>query len=151
MSTTCLVSACLLGVPCRYDGASKHHTAVQRWVDTAQARGDTVISVCPEQLGGLSTPRPAADLRGGSGAAVLAGSATVQRVHDHKDVTHAFIHGARAAHALAPTATTALLKARSPSCGTHSTYIDGVLQPGEGVFAALLRAHGVTLRSEEDL
>lgn len=146
-----LVSACLLGRACRYDGASKPHAAVAAWQQAREAAGATVVPVCPEELGELGTPRPAADLRGGDGAAVWRGEALVRRVHDDGDVTAAFRRGAERAYALAPTAREAVLKARSPSCGVGSCHQDGRVQPGDGVFAALLRAAGVGLATELQL
>lgn len=147
----CVVSACLLGRACRYDGASKPSPAVADALDRWRAAGGTVIAVCPEELGDLGTPRPPADLRGGDGADVLAGHATVQRVDDDHDVTAAFVGGARRALALAGAPERAILKARSPSCGVGATSIDGAVRPGDGVFAALLRGRGVPLTTDEDL
>lgn len=143
-----LVSACLLGKPCRYDGGSKLSLAVGQWLD---GRGDDVIAVCPEQLGGLGTPRPAAWLVGGDGVAVLDGRARVLRHDDGGDVSAAFIAGAERAAALGSHAGTAVLKARSPSCGCGQVWIDGKLQAGDGVFAALLRRRGLVVLSDQDL
>lgn len=97
--------------------------------------GKKWVPVCPEQLGGLPTPRTPADLIGGNGHDVLAGRATVVDRHG-TDVTHQFIQGARQCLAIAQSQniTTALLKARSPSCG---------LNPVMGVTAALLSANGI--------
>jgi Uncharacterized conserved protein len=113
-----------------------------------------LIPVCPEVLGGLSTPRPAAELSSGDGAAVLAGEAVVVNVDGH-DVTAAYRRGAEAAVALARAtgATRAVLKARSPSCGSSRVY-DGTfsrrLVEGQGVTAAALRAAGLEVCSDED-
>lgn len=141
-----LVSACLLGQPCRYDGASRPHPALLR-----HGRDRPLIGVCPEELGALGTPRPAAELRGGDGAAVLRGRARVVRTADGVDVTEAFVRGARRAAAARADAELAILKARSPSCGTGATHIDGEVRPGDGVFAALLRSLGLAVQSDEDL
>jgi len=146
-----LVSACLLGRPCRYDGGSRPAPAVAQRVAAHRARGGQVVAVCPEELGGLGTPRPAAELSGGDGAQVLAGRATVRRKQDGADLGPAFLRGARIAAELGAGATHALLKARSPSCGCGRTWVDGALRPGDGVFAALLRARGLALSSDEDL
>jgi len=145
-----LISACLLGQNCRYDGASKPAAAVIAQVAIWQAAGDQVVAVCPEELGGLGTPRPAAELRGGDGHAVLAAAARVERVGDGGDVTAAFAAGARAAAAQAPEALSAVLKANSPSCGCGRTEIDGQRRLGDGVFAALLRQRGVAVKTDED-
>ncbi|MEE2750213.1 MAG: DUF523 domain-containing protein [Myxococcota bacterium] len=145
-----VVSACLLGRPCRYDGGQKAHSAVQAWVEKQRATGHEVLALCPEELGGLGTPRRPADLRGGAGQQVLAGEAQV--VDDQgRDVTEAFLDGARLAATEAKGAQIAVLKARSPSCGCGETRIEGELLPGDGVFAALLRRQGVRVSTEEQL
>jgi len=151
MAPELLVSACLLGRACRYDGASKRHPRVADEAASWRSAGGQVVAVCPEELGGLDTPRPAAGLTGGDGAAVLAGDARVVRNDGGGDVTEAFVLGARRAAACAPGARRAILKARSPSCGCAGTWIDGRIQPGDGVFAALLRSRGVSVQTEEAL
>ena len=124
-----LASACLTGLKTRYDGRIITITACRKAV-----AGGIYIPVCPEQLGGLPTPRTAADLVGGDGHDVLAGRA---RVLDRtgKDVTENFILGARQVLAIAREQDIAkvILKARSPSCG---------LVPKLGVTAALLQEQG---------
>ncbi len=147
-----LVSACLLGQPVRYDGASKG--LPDNWQQQLAARY-TLLPFCPECAGGLPTPRPPAEIRGGSGAQVLAGQAQVQ-TEAGDDVSTAFIHGARLALQLAQQhgCRLALLKASSPSCGNRQTYsgqFDGRLQYGAGVCAALLQQHGIAVYSEQDL
>jgi uncharacterized protein YbbK (DUF523 family) len=124
-----LVSACLLGIKTRYDGKIITSTACRRVV-----KGGLCIPVCPEQLGGLPTPRTAADLNGGDGHDVLAGkSLVISRTGE--DVTENYIRGARQVLAIAKhqKITKVVLKARSPSCG---------LTPKVGVTAALLQAEG---------
>lgn len=125
-----LVSACLTGLCTRYDGESKPSAEC-----LVQLAGHAWIPVCPEQLGGLPTPRTAADLEGGDGYDVLAGRASVID-RQGKDVTSQFIQGAHQCLAIAKAQniTTALFKARSPSCG---------LTPVTGVTAALLTANGI--------
>jgi uncharacterized protein YbbK (DUF523 family) len=144
------VSACLLGESCRYDGGSKPSVDVERLVAQWKAAGGYVVRACPEQLGGLPTPRPPADLRGGDGHAVLAGQARVRRVQDDGDVSEHFVRGAEQAAALFAGACVAVLKARSPSCGVATTEIDGQLASGDGVLCALLRQRGVELHHEEE-
>lgn len=146
-----LVSACLLGRDCRYDGRSKPASIVMEQVERWRAAGDEVVALCPEELGGLGTPRPAAELRGGDGAAFWQGAARVLRVEDGEDVSAAFRLGAERAAALGQGAVEAVLKARSPSCGCGVTEIDGEKRAGDGVFAALLRADGLRLRTDEEL
>jgi len=109
----------------------------------AEAR---LIPVCPEVMGGLPTPRPAAEVQADGRVLTAAGD----------DVTAFYERGATAAVAVAVAAgaTEAVLKARSPSCGCHEIY-DGSFTrtrvPGEGVTAAALRTAGIRVRSEEDL
>ncbi len=143
-----LVSACLAGLPCRYDGSACPHPAA-----LALVRARRALPVCPEQLGGLPTPRPRAEIAGGDGDDVLEGRA---RVLDEggADVTAAFVRGAEAVAALARAAGVrrALLKARSPSCGVgavHDGTFSGRLRPGDGVTAAALRRQGIRVETEE--
>jgi len=106
------------------------------------------VPVCPEQLGGLATPRPPAHLEGGDGDAVLDGRARV--VTDAGvDVTDQYLRGAAEALRLARTcgAPRAILKERSPSCGCALVHCNGALRPGIGVTAALLRREGIDLES----
>ena len=136
-----LVSACLLGTPCRYDGASKASAAVI-------ALGDkhTLVPMCPEVLGGLPTPRPPAE-RQEDGRIVNRTGA---------DVTAQYQFGAQAALKLARQegCTIAVLKAKSPSCGRGTIY-DGsfskTLISGDGVAAACLKAHGIPVLGESQL
>ncbi|MGB9496569.1 MAG: DUF523 domain-containing protein [Dissulfuribacterales bacterium] len=108
-----LVSACLIGLSCRYDGKSNRDI---RLID--KLRGANVLPVCPEQLGGLTTPRPAADIYYGNGIDVLNGRAKVLNVNG-QDVTEAFKRGAEQTAFLAKAlgVNQCFLKAGSPSCG----------------------------------
>lgn len=145
-----LVSACLLGTCCNHEGRASVRPRVQRLSGSAR-----LVPICPEVVGGLTTPRTGAELVGGEGADVLAGSARV-RTNAGDDVTDAYLRGAAAAVELARTvgATRAVLKARSPSCGSAQVY-DGTfsraLRAGAGVTAAALRAAGIDVESDEDL
>lgn len=144
-----LVSACLAGCACRYDGSGRHDDRVAGLV----AEGRAVL-VCPEEDGGLGTPRPPAEIVGGDGHDVLAGTARVL-TRAGEDVTEAYLTGAHRALEAARTsgATTAVLKARSPSCGKDQIY-DGTftrtLSPGAGVTVALLEANGVRVITDEE-
>ena len=145
-----LVSACLAGCACRYDGSDNND---ERLADLLRA-GRAVL-VCPEEQGGLGTPRPAAEIVGGDGHDVLEGRAKVLTASG-RDVTDAYLRGARAAldSAQRAGARTAVLKARSPSCGKgaiHDGSFAGGLSSGDGVTAALLQAHGIRVISEEEL
>jgi uncharacterized protein YbbK (DUF523 family) len=136
---TVLVSACLLGVRCRYDGQSKPRGKLQR-----KLRGTACIPVCPEQLGGLPTPRPPQQLVGGDGSDVLDGTARVVN-ECGEDVTERFLVGAQEALRLARQhgAAVAYLKSRSPSCGCGLVRIDDEWGPGDGVATALLRRNRI--------
>jgi uncharacterized protein YbbK (DUF523 family) len=133
------VSACLLGVPCNHRGEGSEVEAVRRLAERYQ-----LVRVCPETMGGLPTPRPAAEIQADGSV----------RTRDGSDVTAAYRAGAAATVAVASAvgATRAVLKARSPSCGCREVY-DGSFtrsrRAGKGVTAAALEATGVEVVSEE--
>lgn len=138
---TILVSACLLGLCTRYDGKAKAHEGVLRL-----AEQHTLVPVCPEQLGGLTTPRPPAERQKDG------------RIVNKKgqDVTAAFTLGARLALDIftLTRCEAAILKARSPSCGLDEIYdgsFSGTLIKGSGVFAALCKEKGIRVCTEEDV
>ena len=137
-----LVSACLLGIPCRYDGARKADPAIEK----LRQGGHTLIPVCPEILGGLPTPRPPA-VRLPDGRVVT---------REGKDVTAEYRSGAEQALALARKqgCVLAVLKERSPSCGRGRIY-DGTfsrtLIPGSGVAAQLLEENRIPVYGESQL
>lgn len=137
-----LVSHCFLGEPCRYDGASR----LDRQIIELHRYGHNLIPVCPEVLGGLDTPRAPAELQP-DGRVLTA---------DGADVTAAYRAGAEQALTIARenNCTVAVLKARSPSCGSGQIY-DGSfsrqLTNGWGVTAQLLREAGLTVMDEEHL
>lgn len=143
-----LVSSCLMGFSCRYDGLSKCRPEL---VDAVRR---IAVPVCPEVLGGLSVPRPPSEIRGGDGREVWSGLARVVNVCG-EDVTEAYLTGARIALSIGAQAgcTRAILKARSPACGSGAVY-DGTfsarLRPGDGVFASLLKAHGLKVYTEDE-
>ncbi len=153
-----LVSACLAGRACRFDGGASspigrvggEELAVGRLVAEGRA-----ILVCPEVDGGLGTPRPPAEIVGGDGLDVLEGRARVVTI-DGSDVTDAYLAGAERALAAARAAgaTSAILKARSPSCGRGQIY-DGSFTrsavAGDGVTAALLQREGITVITDEEI
>jgi uncharacterized protein YbbK (DUF523 family) len=128
----CLVSACLTGLCTRYDGRSKPDS---RCLQALERR--LYIPVCPEQLGGLPTPRVAADLTGGDGRDVLRKRAKVIN-RQGLDVTDNFVAGAAAILAIAQSQNIrlAMLKSGSPSCG---------LTPMPGVAAALLLEYDIRI------
>lgn len=142
MRKRALISACLLGVDCKYDGGNN------RLPDEKLARLKTeyeLIPVCPEAYGGLTTPRaPSERLDGG----VVSNTG--------RNVTAEFQKGAEAALRLAQLleAETAILKENSPSCGCGTIYdgtFSGTLVPGDGVTAELLKAHGITVIGESKI
>ena len=135
-----LVSACLLGLDCRYDGRGNRHKGVEALPERCE-----VIPVCPEQLGGLPTPRTPAERLGGK---------VVSR--DGADVTDAFRLGAERTCRIAESrgARLALLKSRSPSCGRDRIYdgsFSGRLTAGNGVACAALKGRGIVVYSEEEI
>ncbi len=135
-----LVSACLLGARCRYAGDGKRLGGLDALMRRAQ-----IVPVCPEIYGGLPTPRTPAERRG---------DRVINR--DGADVTAEFERGAQEALELAELfgARFALLKERSPSCGSGEIYdgsFGGVRVDGDGVAAALLKAHGVEVYGESRL
>jgi uncharacterized protein YbbK (DUF523 family) len=147
-----LVSSCLLGEKVRYHGgdAALRHPILDRWIEEGR-----VVAVCPEVAGGLSTPRPPAEIQAGTGGDVLRGVAFVRR-QDDADVSDALRRGAEAAVALVREhgIRVAVLKEDSPSCGVRRVYdgsFSGRKIPGSGVTAAALRAAGVTVFSDEQL
>lgn len=135
-----LISACILGCCCRYDGASKPHPLAE-----ALAQRHTLVPVCPEQMGGLSTPRPPAERQG---------DRVVTR--EGRDVTEQYRKGAEEALRLCRLmgCEAAVLKERSPSCGCGAIY-DGTfsktLCPGDGVTAERLASAGIPVYGESQL
>src|SRR5437763_971699 len=134
-----LVSACLLGEACRHDGGDKRSARVLEAL-----RGKEVVPICPEAGAGLGIPRPAVEL-GEDGRARVIGTG--------EDRTDAFSFGARLAVEAARRfgATVAILKERSPSCGSQQLIRGGRRIAGEGVAARALREAGVTVISDESL
>lgn len=139
-----VISACLLGIRCRYDGGHSRNETVMNEKKTYQ-----LIPVCPEESGGLLTPRPPAEIVGGDGDAVLDGTAKVMNANG-TDVTAAYLKGAHHALQVAQShgATHVVLKAKSPSCGCGDIYdgtFSGTLISGDGVTTALLKRHGIAV------
>ncbi len=148
-----LVSACLLGEPVRYDATANRVAGdrLERW-----RREGRVVAYCPEVAGGLSTPRPPAEIVGGQGEDVIEGRASVV-TEEGVDVTEAYLAGARGALETARRAEAplAILKDGSPSCGSSYVY-DGTFSGSEiagarGVTAALLERHDIRVFDETSL
>ncbi|CVI56226.1 conserved hypothetical protein [Agrobacterium deltaense NCPPB 1641] len=153
MTPKILISACLLGQPVRYDGRGKpfSHPAIDRWRQEGR-----MVTICPEMAGGMSVPRPPAEIeKGASGVDVLEGRARVLEVTGG-DVTAQFIAGAERALAFARAngCTYALLIDGSPSCGSVAIYdgsFSGVKHAGNGVTAALFEKAGIAVFSPADI
>lgn len=139
-----VVSACLLGIPCRYDGLHKGLASPDRLVD-----GRQVLPLCPEVLAGLGVPRPPMVFEGGDGVAALAGAARLVDEHG-RDCTAQLAKGAALAVrlALAAGCVSGLLKARSPSCGVQQVHTKTGLIPGCGMFTAACHQAGIRVRSD---
>ena len=134
-----LISTCLKGIPCRYDGKSKDAKIIEKYP------GIDFVCVCPEVMGGLSTPRNSSERSG-------------DKVFDNQgnDVTKEFIDGANKALSIAVDndCKVALLKAKSPSCGNGSIYdgtFSGQLIAGDGIFSSLLKENDINVFTEADL
>lgn len=135
-----LVSACLLGTNCKYNGGNNLNQSVLVFIE-----GHEVIGICPEQLGGLSTPRLPAEIVDG-----------VVTNKEGVSVDAEFRKGAQSAlaAALENKVDLAILQSRSPSCGVKEIYdgsFSGKKIKGQGVFAKLLSAHGIKVLDAEDV
>nr|WP_263328591.1 DUF523 domain-containing protein [Neobacillus sp. Marseille-Q6967] len=144
-----LVSACLAGLEVRYNGTHCLHDKINQLIKEGDA-----ITVCPELLGGLSTPREPAEIVGGTGEDVLDGKASVIDKAGN-NVTESFIIGSYETlkKALELKAKLIVLKENSPSCGSSMIYsgdFNGKKVAGNGVTAALLRRNGIRVVSEEE-
>ena len=142
MGKKILVSACLLGICCRYDGRGNPNHNVLSLLNREDV---TLIPVCPEQLGGLPTPRIPSERQGRN---------VVNRAGE--DVTSQFVRGAEEALRIAKAygCTTAILKERSPSCGCGQVYdgtFSGKLTDGDGVTTELLRLNGIQVYGESGI
>jgi uncharacterized protein YbbK (DUF523 family) len=148
-----LISACLLGHAVRYDGTGKPlvHPAIERWREEGR-----LVTICPELAGGMSVPRPPAEIENGmTGEDVLAGRARVLEITGG-DVTAEFVAGARRALDFASQngCTHALLIDGSPSCGSGLIYdgsFSGRKHAGTGVTAALLASAGIEVFSHIEI
>lgn len=142
-----LISACLCGVNCKYNGENNLNEKIKAILEKKN-----VMVICPEQLGGLPTPRTPNEILGGTGKEVLSGEAKVLN-KDKIDSTHCFIKGAEEVLRLAKIVNPELiiLKAKSPSCGKGIIY-DGTFSgrkiQGNGVTAELLLNNGFEVITE---
>lgn len=143
-----LISACLAGLNVRYNGTNSLDEKIQKLVLENKA-----VTVCPELMGGFSTPREPAEIVGGNGYDVLDGKAKVVE-KSGRDVTELYLKGANATLQKAREigATKVVLKEYSPSCGSAMIYngeFNGTKLVGVGVTTALLQRHGIEVVSEE--
>lgn len=153
MAGKILISACLAGLPVRYNGSAKPliHDAVERW--KAEGR---LVTLCPELAGGFQVPRPPAEIENGlNGDDVLDGRARVLEISGG-DVSAAYIDGARIALDVAREngCCHALLIDGSPSCGSGFVYdgsFSGRKHAGQGVTAAFLRRNGIAVYSDREV
>lgn len=141
-----LVSACLAGLPCRYNGSAKTDRECSKMV----AGGEAIV-FCPEVASGLPTPRTPCEIVGGDGGDVLDGRAKVIDVNG-RDCTEFFVLGAKKALEFVKinNINAAYLKSLSPSCGCGTIYdgsFSGVKIEGDGVLAALLKRNGIEVVS----
>lgn len=145
-----LVSSCLAGMKVRYNGTDCLDAGIQRLLEDNKA-----TAVCPELLGGFSTPREPAEIIGGDGYDVLEGRAKVMD-RSGEDVTELYLGGAQLTLEKARElgARAVVLKENSPSCGSTMIYngeFSGRKMAGDGVTTALLRKHGIVVLSEETM
>ena len=138
------ISACLLGIPCRFDGGSKKS---QELLESLSKEG--FVPICPEVFGGLPVPREPSFIEGGVGEDVWEGRARVVSVSG-KDLTEIFKKGAQLSLFILESfgVKKVFLKEKSPSCGVFTTYSTGnKLVPGSGVAASLFRRKGLFLEA----
>lgn len=145
-----LISSCLIGKKCRYDGCSRTIPGVAKLL-----KEYTLIDICPEIEGKLSCPRDKNEILKGNGKDVLSGKAKVVSIKG-QDNTKNFVEGAIKALDLAfeHKATVALLKSKSPSCGKYEVYngcFNGVLRKGSGVTAQLLLQNKIRVYTEDEI
>ncbi|MCW8893006.1 MAG: DUF523 domain-containing protein [Deltaproteobacteria bacterium] len=144
-----LVSSCLLGLKTRYDATDNYSQAVADFLTRQKL---TPIPVCPEQLGGLPTPRPKCWFNHGDGKTTLENKGSLCDEHGNNP-TMAFIHGAEETLKIArmTNCRMAILQQRSPSCGSESIYLNAALTKGMGVTTALLKENGLEIFGDDNL
>jgi uncharacterized protein YbbK (DUF523 family) len=145
-----LVSACLAGINCRFDGKNELNKKIRDLVERGKA-----ICVCPEELGGLPTPRTRSEIKNATGSDVLSGKAQVIN-REGKDITENFTSGAGRVLEIAKKykIKKAIFKSKSPACGKGKIYdgsFSGRLKEGDGVTTALLLKNNIKVVTEEDI
>lgn len=147
-----LVSACLLGINCKWNGKSKPNKKI-----IELSKKEILVPVCPEQLGGLPTPRKPVGIYGGLGEDVLDGCASVKVARDGKDLTSFFVRGAEETLKIARLLEVkeVIFNQGSPSCGCGKIWqLDESLKnhkvEGNGVATALLKKNGICVKTQKD-
>ena len=145
-----VVSACLVGVNCKYNGDNNDNDKVKEYLKDKE-----YVIICPEQLGGLTTPRKPSEINKIGGKAVLNGNSKVISC-EGKEVTENFVNGAKDSLKIAKlfNCEQAILKEGSPSCGCNLIYdgtFTGKKVPGMGVTAALFNENNIEVFSEKEL
>lgn len=142
-----IVSACLTGVRCRYDGGHRLDENVLRLSAEVE-----LVPFCPEVEGRLSTPRVPSEIVGGDGDDVIEGTAKIIDA-EGRDVTSQFLKGSNEGLSTARRnkIIKAIMKEKSPSCGVHNVYRDGTIVNGRGVFTAILLREGIEVISNEEI
>lgn len=145
-----VVSACLVGVNCKYDGDNNDNKKVKEFL-----KDKNYIIICPEQLGGLTTPRKPSEISKVDGKDVLHKNGKVISC-ENVDVTENFLKGAKESLKIAKmfNCDKALLKEGSPSCGCNLIYdgtFNGKKIPGKGVTTALFIENNIEVLSEKEL
>ena len=135
-----LVSACLLGINCKYDGNNNKNDKVLEYLKDKE-----VIPICPEIYGGLQTPRTPSEIVGDK-----------VMTKEKTDVTKEYLKGAEETLKIAKlfNAKKALLKAKSPSCGNNEIYdgsFTGIKIKGMGITARLLKENGIEILNENEI
>lgn len=145
-----VISGCLCGIKCKYNGEDNGNKNI---IEMARKYG--FIPICPEQLGGLSTPREPSEIVVGNAKDVLRGNGKILNIKG-QDVTEQFVKGAMESLKIANMfgAKVAILKSKSPSCGYGEVYdgsFKGVLKEGNGVTAELFLQNGIEIYTENDI
>jgi len=143
-----LISSCLCGINCKYSGGNNLNEGCLRLLEEGKA-----ILVCPEQLGGLSTPRTPAEIKGTARGVLDKNDKVITK--DNIDVTEAFLKGAMETLHIAKLSNikAAILKEGSPSCGVNYIYdgsFTGKKVSGKGITATILEENGIDVISEID-
>lgn len=145
-----LISACLCGVNCKYSGENNLNKDCLKLLEEDQA-----ILICPEQLGGLTTPRNPAEITGGTAKSIVDKGVGRVITKEGEDVTESFIKGANETINIAKLSGTvaAILKEGSPSCGCNYIYdgsFSGIKKEGDGITAYMLKEAGIEVISDEE-